>query len=305
MTLLKFAPALFVFLWASGFVGARYAMPWAEPFSFLVVRYVLAMVFMAVLIGLAGRSLRWSRGAIVHSAIAGILLHGVYLGGVFWSIDHGMPAGLTALLVGLHPLITALFAGPLLGEAVSPRHWIGLFVGFAGVALVLSPGFDAFVDGVDAATFSAAFIAVCGLSSGSLWQKRFVRQDDLLTGTFYQYLGALLFTVVLAALFEDQVYTLTGELVFAMLWLLLVLSIGAILLLMLLIREGQASKVASLFYLVPAVTAVQAWILFGETLTLVQMAGMAIAAFGVALALDPFSGRRRGPAHPDSAGSPR
>lgn len=293
MTISRFAPALFVFLWASGFIGARYAMPWAEPFSFLSFRFLLAMLLLGLLAPLLRRGARWSFPAMVHSAVAGLFLHGVYLGGVFWSVDRGMPAGLAALLVGLHPLITVLLAGQVLGETVSIRHWVGLLIGFAGVALVLSPDLGVFAAGVDWSTFAASLVAVLGLSAGSLWQKRFVRQDDLITGTCLQYLGAMMLMIMLAGMFEDQTYELTGELVFSLLWLVLVMSVGAILLLMFLIREGQASRVASLFYLVPATTAVQAWILFDETLTLVQIAGMAIAAFGVALALVQPAARAR------------
>lgn len=293
MTISTIAPALFVFLWASGFIGARYAMPWAEPFSFLSFRFLLAMLLLGMLAPFLRRGDQWSFSALVHSATAGLFLHGVYLGGVFWSVDRGMPAGLAALLVGLHPLITALLAGQVLGETVSIRHWIGLLIGFTGVALVLSPNFGEFAAGVDWSTFAASLVAVLGLSVGSLWQKRFVRQDDLITGTCLQYLGAMVLMIVLAGLFEDQTYELTGELVFSLLWLVLVMSVGAILLLMFLIREGQASRVASLFYLVPATTAVQAWILFDETLTLVQIAGMAIAALGVAMALVQPAARAR------------
>lgn len=281
----KLAPALFVFLWASGFIGARYAMPSAEPFSFLAFRFVVAMALLACFIPVFAKGIRWSLRSICHSAIAGVFLHGIYLGGVFWSVDHGMPAGLAALLVGLHPLLTALLAGPVLGERVTVRHWIGLFVGFTGVVLVLAPDLGSFVTGVNWPTFFASLIAVIGLSAGTIWQKRFVRQDDLLTGTCFQYLGASLLTGVLAWALEDQVFELTGSLIFAFVWLVLVMSVGAILLLMVLIREGQASRVSSLFYLVPATTAVQAWILFGETLSLIQIAGMAIAALGVAFAL--------------------
>ncbi|MEX0344607.1 MAG: DMT family transporter [Rhizobiaceae bacterium] len=285
MKLLFCAPALFVFLWASGFIGARYAMPWAEPFSFLALRFFLAMVLLGLFVPFFRGFADWSLRAVGHSAIAGVFLHGVYLGGVFWSIDQGMPAGLAALLVGLHPLLTALAAGPVLGEQVSLRHWIGLVVGFTGVILVLAPDLGSFVEGVNWATFAASLIAVIGLSAGTLWQKRFVRQDDLLTGTCLQYLGATLFTAILGMLVEDQVFVFSGELAFAFAWLVLVMSVGAILLLMYLIREGQASRVSSLFYLVPATTAVQAWFLFGETLSLIQICGMVIAGLGVALAL--------------------
>ncbi len=285
MSIARLAPALFVFLWASGFIGARYAMPWAEPFSFLSLRFLLAMVLMGPFVPFIRRGVRWSWRAMAHSLVTGVLLHGIYLGCVFWAIDQGMPAGLAALLVGLHPLLTALAAGPVLGEQVTVRHWIGLMVGFAGVALVLSPDLGSFAEGVNWVTFAASLVAVAGLSAGTVWQKRFVRQDDLITGTCLQYLGAALFTGLIGLVWEEQIFTITGELLFALAWLVLVMSVGAILLLMYLIREGQASRVSSLFYLVPAVTAVQAWILFGETLTLMQMIGMLIAGLGVALAL--------------------
>lgn len=293
MTLTRLAPALFVFLWASGFIGARYAMPWAEPFSFLALRFLFAMLLLGLLIPFFRGQVRWTFNAAVHSMVTGVFLHGIYLGGVFWSIDRGMPAGLAALLVGLHPLLTALAAGRVLGERVTIRHWFGLLIGFSGVILVLSPDFGSFVPGVDRSIFAASFVAVLALSAGTIWQKRYVRQDDLLTGTCFQYLGAMLLTFALGMSFEEQVYLVTGELLFALAWLVLVMSVGAVLMLMYLIREGQASRVSSLFYLVPATTAVQAWFLFGETLTVIQIVGMCVAGLGVALALVQPAARAR------------
>ena len=213
-------------------------------------------------------------------------MHGVYLGGVFWAIRHGMPAGLSALIVGLQPLITAVLAGSLLGETILPRHWVGLAAGFAGVVIVLAPKLGATRRRRDAGRrWSPRFVAVVGMSAGTIWQKRFGTAGDLVAGTCWQYAGA--------ARADGRrhrwpsrrrTFTLNGELVFAMAWLVLVLSIGAIFLLMVMIRDGEMSKVASLFYLVPAVTAVMAWALFGETLSLVQIGGMALATFGVGLA---------------------
>ena len=293
MTLTRLAPALFVFLWASGFIGARYAMPWAEPFSFLALRFLLAMLLLGLLIPFFRGQGRWTFTAAFHSMVTGVFLHGIYLGGVFWSIDRGMPAGLAALLVGLHPLLTALAAGRVLGERVTIRHWFGLPIGFSGVILVLSPDFGSFVPGVDRSIFAASFVAVLALSAGTIWQKRYVRQDDLLTGTCFQYLGAMLLTFALGMSFEEQVYLVTGELLFALAWLVLVMSVGAVLMLKYLIWEGQASRVSSLFYLVPATTAVQAWFLFGETLTVIQIVGMCVAGLGVALALVQPAARAR------------
>lgn len=279
----RLLPATFVVLWATGFIGARYAMPWAEPFTFLAARFVLAATSLAAVAALLG-SRRAKPGEAFHAVIAGILMHGVYLGGVFWAIHRGMPAGLSALIVGLQPLITAIFAGRLLGETILPRHWLGLAAGFAGVVVVLWPKLGALGGGVTAATVAASVISVIGMSAGTIWQKRFASGGDLVSATFWQYVGGAA-TVALASLaFETRTATINGELIFALAWLVLVLSLGAIFLLMVMIREGEMSKVASLFYLVPAVTALMAWALFGEELSPVQVAGMVLATFGVGLA---------------------
>ena len=192
--------------------------------------------------------------------------------------------GLSALIVGLQPLITAILAGSLLGERILPRHWAGLAAGFAGVVIVLAPKLGVTDGGVTWATLAASFIAVAGMSAGTIWQKRFLTGSDLIARTCWQYAGGALVMIFLSFAFETRHFTLNGEIVFAMAWLVLVLSIGAIVLLMVMIRDGEMSKVASLFYLVPAATALIAWALFGEELTLVQIVGMALATFGVALA---------------------
>ncbi|BCH30481.1 peptide ABC transporter ATP-binding protein [Mesorhizobium sp. L-8-10] len=276
-------PPLFVVLWATGFIGARYAMPWAEPFTFLAARFVIAAMLLALLL-VAMRARPTGRRGAVHAMIAGALMHGVYLGGVFWAIHGGMPAGISALIVGLQPLITAVMAGLFLGEKILPRHWAGLATGFAGVVIVLWPKLGALGGGVTAATLAASIVAVVGMSAGTISQKRFGAASDLVGGTLWQYLGGALLMTLASFAFETRTVTINGELIFAMAWLVLVLSIGAIFLLMAMIREGEISKVASLFYLVPAVTAVIAWLLFGEALSLVQIAGMAVATIGVALA---------------------
>lgn len=212
------------------------------------------------------------------------MMHGVYLAGVFWSVRHGMPAGLSALIVGLQPVMTALLAGAFLGQKILPRHWTGLAVGFVGPVMVLWPKLGAVGEGVTAATLTASTIAVAAMSAGTLWQKKFVGQADLLSGAIWQYVGGAALTGIAAVALETGAYQFTGELVFAMAWAVLVLSVGAIFLLMVIIRDGALSKVASPFYLVPAVTAVIAWFLFGEELNAIQIAGMAITTFGVALA---------------------
>jgi drug/metabolite transporter (DMT)-like permease len=278
----RLVPATFVVLWATGFIGARYAMPWAEPFTFLALRFVLAAVVLGIMM-LALGSKRLSRAGTLHAVIAGLLMQGVYLGGVFWAIHRGMPAGLSALIVGLQPIITAVLAGKLLGEAILPRHWAGLAAGFVGVVIVLWPKLGALGGGVTGPTLAASVISVVAMSLGTVWQKRFA-SGDLVTSTFWQYVGGTVLMALASFAFETRIVTVNGELIFALAWLVLVLSIGAIFLLMLMIRDGAMSKVASLFYLVPAVTALIAWALFGEKLNAVQLVGMVIATLGVALA---------------------
>ena len=279
----QFIPALFVVLWATGFIGARYAMPWSEPFSFLAVRFALAGAILLSL-SLVMRVRRLGARQAAHAALVVALVHGVYLGGVFWAIRNGMPAGLSALIIGLQPLITAVMAGLALGEKVLPRHWAGLAVGFAGIVVVLWPRLGDAVGGVTAATLAASVVGVVAISAGTVWQKRFLAGGDLVGATLWQYVGATALAAAAAFAFETRSFVPTGELVFAFAWLVLVLSIGAIFLLMHMIREGEMAKVSSLFYLVPAVTALMAWALFGETLTPLQLFGMVVTTAGVAMA---------------------
>jgi drug/metabolite transporter (DMT)-like permease len=213
-----------------------------------------------------------------------VLVHSIYLAGVFWAIKHGLPAGLAGLIIGLQPLVTALVAAAMLGETISKRQWTGLILGLGGLAMVLAPKLNGISTGVTTATLAACVLAVLSISLGTVWQKRHVSGLDLVNGTLWQYIGGAVPIVLAAILFENGSFTLNGEVVFALAWLVLVLSIGAIFILMYLIREGAVGKVASLFYLVPAVTALMAWALFGETLTPFQIAGMAVAAAGVAMA---------------------
>jgi drug/metabolite transporter (DMT)-like permease len=279
----KLIPPAFVLLWATGFIGARYAMPWAEPFTFLAARFGIAFLILAA-IALAMGAWRMARRDILYALAAGALMHGVYLGGVFWAVREGLTAGLSALIVGLQPLITAVLAGMFLGEEILPRHWAGLAAGFAGVVVVILPKLGSGMDAVTLPMLAAAVLAVAGMSAGTVLQKKFGASGNLVMGTAWQYVGATVLMVAGSLALETRTVMVTGELVFAMVWLVLVLSIGAIFLLMIMIREGEMAKVSSLFYLVPAVTAVMAWFLFGESLSWVQIAGMALATLGVGLA---------------------
>jgi drug/metabolite transporter (DMT)-like permease len=289
--LLRLAPALFVLLWSTGFIGSKLGAADAEPFTFLSMRFVLAILVLLPVALLRG-SLKedWRRRG--HAALVGALIHGGYLGGVFWAIRHGMPAGVAALIVSLQPILTSVLAGPLLGEKLAARHWAGLALGLLGALLIVGPklgGANKGVDsGVDGATLAAALIALLAITLGTLYQKRFGAGVDLVGGAIWQYLGALAIVGSAAMLFETRAVTWSPKFIFALGWLVMALSIGAILLLMLLIRQHAVSGVSGLFYLVPPCTAVMAYVMFDERLTMTQIIGMAIAIAGVIL----IAGRR-------------
>jgi drug/metabolite transporter (DMT)-like permease len=281
----RFYPFLFVFLWSTGFIGAKYGLPYAEPLSFLLTRYGFVISLMTV-ISLATRA-PWPKVPMqwVHIGVSGLLVHAVYLGGVFVAIKHGLPAGVTALVVGMQPLLTAFGAGWLLGEKVDGRQWAGLALGFVGVAMVVSGKFG------EAAALgpmlTPAIVALLGITAGTLYQKRFCAKFDLRSGSVIQFVPTAIATAIAVTLFEDYRIEWTGQFSFALGWLVLVLSIGAISLLNLLIRSGSAVNVASLFYLTPPMTALIAFVIFGENLTLTATIGMLLAVSGVYLVARP------------------
>jgi drug/metabolite transporter (DMT)-like permease len=284
LTFNAFYPLLFVGLWSTGFIGAKYGLPDAEPLTFLTLRYAAVIVLM----GAAALVFRapWPQAPRLwkHIAISGLLVHGVYLGGVFVAISQGLPAGITALVVGLQPLVTALGARTLLSERIGTSQWIGLLLGFLGVSLVVSDKAPLTSGNALLSMLLPAAVALIGITAGTLYQKRFCPSFDFRTGAVIQFAPCLLLTAAVASLFETMQVRWTGNLIFALAWLVLVLSLGAVSLLNLLIRRGSAVHVASLFYLTPAATALMAWALFEETLSGISLVGMAFAAAGVWLA---------------------
>lgn len=279
-------PLLFVLLWSTGFLGAKFGLPYAEPLTFLSLRYVLVIALM-VLIALLMRA-PWPRDPqqILHIGVTGLLVQATYLGGVFVSIHLGLAVGIVALIVGLQPLLTAVGAGIWLGERVSRGQWLGLILGFTGVTVIVVEktlaGDSAFSR--IGWTLLPAFLALLGITLGTLYQKRYCADFDLRTGSIIQFLPSLLLTFLLASTFETRQVIWSGEFLFALFWLVIVLSLGAISLLNLLIRSTTAVHVSSLFYLTPPTTALLAWILFEETLTGITLLGMAIVVTGVWLA---------------------
>ena len=274
------APVVFVALWATGFIGSRLSAPYAEPLSFLTIRFGLVVVL------LGGASLffkaRWPDAKTARWAIAiGVLAHGGYLGGVFWAIYYGMPAGVAALITALQPILTTVFAVKMLGERANWKHWTGLVVGLGGVGLVVWPKLVFAGTGITPATLAATFGATLSITIGSILQKKHLSHVDMRTGNTLQFIGGGLAVLVVALATENFDITWNGDVLFAMGWLVFVLSIGAITLLYLMIRHGAVSKVSSLFFLVPAVTAVIAFALFGETLSFIQIVGMVVCAAAV------------------------
>lgn len=275
-------PAVFVVLWATGFIGSRLGAPYSEPFTFLGIRFAAAAAFMLLLCLLMRVEWPKGRAAITHTMIIGALVHRGYLGGVFWAIDRGVSPGVAALIVALQPLVTGLAARPLLGEVVNRRHWLGLILGFVGVGMVVW-------DTVDPSAGDHWGILACGfsmlaLTAGSLYQKKTGQMGDLRGQQVIQLSTAAFLLWLLSFSFEEQIIEWTADFMIALGWLTLVMSLGTFTLLYVLIRRGAASKVASLMYMVPPVAALMAWGLFDATLSLTAMVGMTVAVSGVGLA---------------------
>ncbi len=278
---LALMPPAFVFLWSTGFVGARYGLPHLDPLTFVALRLSLTAVILTpiVLMWRAPWPSAWRD--IRHIATAGILMNAMGLGGMFSAMGEGMPLAVVALIGALQPLLTGLLAGVLLDERVSRRQWLGLTLGLGGVVLVLWEKLGA--GGVTPAGLVMATTGLLGFTFGTLYQKRFCATMNLRTGSAIQFLASGGLMLALASLIESRPIEWTTNLVLALFWLAIVLSIGAMTLLWLLVRRGAASKVASLFYLTPPVTALMAYGFFGETLGVLALIGMAVAAYGVAL----------------------
>jgi drug/metabolite transporter (DMT)-like permease len=274
------APALFVLLWSTGFIGARYGLPYAEPLTFLTVRMAAVVLLFAVIIVVARP--QWPNAREVgHSIAAGMLVQVCYLGGVFISMNLGLPAAIAALIPGLQPVLTSTLANRWLGERVSALQWIGLVLGLVGVVLVVEDRISGGTRSLLA--WGMITVSLLGITVGTLYQKRFCGSIDLRTGNFIQYVASGLVFGLGAVLFETHEIQWTGEFVFAVIWLAVALSFGAVGLLYHLIRHSAATRVASLFYLTPAVTALMAWLLFNERLGVLSIIGMAVCAIGVLL----------------------
>jgi drug/metabolite transporter (DMT)-like permease len=278
----KQAPALFVFLWSTGFIGVKYGIPYAPPFYFIAIRMAIAACLLFIAISFLRKSQPITRAIIWPSTLIGLTLHGAYLGGCFFAVSRGMPAGVAALIVSLQPVLVSLFAAKYLNEPLRPRAVLGLTLGLVGLFVVVIPRIN--MTGTNAISLVAVAASVIGLlggTSGTILQKKYGEAIPTLAGTSIQYATTALVLLFLALLFEEPNITWSAEFIGAMTWLVLALSFGAILLLFFLLSQGSAASVSSLYYLVPAVTAIIAYFLFDEHISSLSLIGTAITVVGV------------------------
>jgi drug/metabolite transporter (DMT)-like permease len=283
----RYAPALFVFLWSTGFIGAKYIVPYAEPFTFLMIRYFLAALILFAIAYAFKQPLKLNREQFKASFAVGMLLHVIYIGGVFYAVSLGVSAGISAVIVSIQPVLVSLLAVPLLGERLRWVQVVGLFLGVAGIALLLLPKV---FEGDYTATASITGITICviallGTSAGYLVQKKLGGEIPFLSGTGAQYAVSAIAFAILSFSTEEQIIQWVPEFFFGLAWIVFMLSIASIVLLYGMLRTGSASKVSSLYYLVPPVAAIQAYFLFDEVIGLVGLVGMAFAGLGVVLVM--------------------
>ena len=283
---LRAMPWVFVLIWSTGFIVARFGMPHAPPMKFLAVRYALSILCFLPWIWVARVKWPTNRKQWLHLSVTGVLMHAGYLGGVWAAVKAGMGSGLSALIVGIQPVLTAIWLSAMGGAdgRVSRRQWVGLLLGFAGLLLVVSRKFGSGGPGDHAnwINLSFAVLALFSITAGTLYQKRFVKPCDVRSANSVQLMAALVVTLPLA-LIETEAVQWNGELMGAMAWSVLGLTLGGSSLLYILIQRGAAAQVSSLMYLVPPCTALIAFVLFGEPISLITVAGIALTAFGVSL----------------------
>jgi len=280
----RLAPYLFVLLWSTGFVGAKYGLPYADPFIFLSVRIFIAALILFIVALVLKTPVAIGKSAIGKSAIIGFFLHAAYLGGVFFAISRGLSAGVAAVVTSLQPVLVSVIAVKFLGEKLRRAQFLGLIIGLAGVILVLTPTLEAHMP---IAGIIGISIALVGSTTATLLQKKFGAGIPLLAGTAYQYLASGTVLLIAALVSEGTSITWNPKFIFAFIWLIGVLSVGAILLLLWLLNNGSAASVSSLFYLVPPATAVEAYFLFGEKLNAQSLLGIAVTTIGVWLVIKP------------------
>jgi drug/metabolite transporter (DMT)-like permease len=277
-----FAPVIFVLLWSTGFVGAKYILPYAEPFVFLTIRYFFATLILVLIAKAMGESLRITWPQVKQSMLVSVFLHVIYIGGVFYAVFIDIPAGITAVIVSLQPILVSVLAIPLLGEKLSYRQVFGLLLGFVGILFLLSPKLleGDLLTGFSTLGIICCVIALLGTTIGYLLQKKGGADIPFLAGTAVQFATSTVIFAIASLIFEPLKVDITLEFVLALSWIVLALSIGSIFLLFYLLRNDSASSVSSLYYLVPPLAAVQAYFFFDERIKGIGLVGMALAALG-------------------------
>ncbi len=278
------APFIFVLLWSTGFISAKFALPYIEPFNLLFIRMVINLIVFIILVYLFNaKSLTPAQAG--HQMVVGLLVHAGYLGGVFAAIKLNMPAGVVALLVGLQPLLTALLVYLSGNKSMRPSQWTGFLLGFIGIALVLHGNGKLGLLEFDFWPFCAALVSLVSISVGTMYQKRFGANTDLLTASFFQYLSTAIIIGLITWQFESGIVNWQWPLILALGWLVFGLSVAAVLLLLFMLREGETSRVSAYFYLVPPTVAFEAWLFFDEVFSLEALLGVAVTVLGVYLVL--------------------
>lgn len=280
--LVSIMPWIFVFLWSTGFVGAKYGLPFAEPFTLLLIRMLLTVAVFSLLIIIFDAK-RLTRIQAAHQMIVGAFIHVGYLGSVFAAIKLEMPAGVAAIIVGLQPIVTAILALFWFKENLMKRQWTGLVAGFVGVLIVLIGGERLGDFEINSSALIFCVISVLCISIGTLYQKKYGQGVDMITGSFFQYLMTALLLAVIAFVFESREVEWTIQFILALSWMVFGLSVTAVLLLMYLIKMGAAVKVASYFYMVPVFAVLETWLLFDEKLSYISIAGMLLTVLGIYL----------------------
>ena len=278
----RVAPVLFVLLWSTGFIGAKYGLPFADPFIFLSVRVLIAALILFAIAAVMKSPIAIGTSAITRSSVIGFFLHACYLGGVFYSISKGLPAGVAAVVTSLQPVLVSILAVKVLGEQLKAKQVAGLILGLIGVVLVLGPSFE---QDIPASGVIGILVALIGSTAATLLQKKIGADIPLISGTAYQYLASGLVLGIAAVATGGARIQWSGQFIVAFVWLIAVLSVGAILLLLWLLNTGSAASVSSLLYLIPPATALEAFFLFGEKVNTQGFLGIGITALGVWLVI--------------------
>jgi len=283
--LTRFAPVIFVLLWSTGFVGAKYILPYSEPFVFLTIRYALAMTTLLIVARVMKEPLKISRAQVIQSIKVGVFLQVVYIGGVFYAISLGVSAGVTSVLVSVQPILVSVLAVKFLNEKLGTRKIFGLILGFTGVLLLLLPKLfqGVFAFGYSGLGIVSGVLALLGTTTGYLLQKKGGSDIPFLPGTAVQFATATVLFALASTLFEEWKITTSFQFFLALSWIVFALSIGSIFLLFYLLKNDSASSVSSLYYLVPPLTAIQAYLFFRERITWIGLLGMGLAAIGTLL----------------------